>query len=396
MISELKSYWNYGNTYCAIEYTSIKGATKLFAITSIIKKNEFQDLSLLEATNFLELAAQLPRNQHAYLVVNSDQIITKETTPSKTQDETIAKAFPGLALEDFYYSILTTKDKSFVSLVRKVLVNELLIEANKNKINVLGIEVGFTSLNDLAPLIREEEIQINRYLLTTKDHQIISFQTNISEHSIEYGIENVTIPSAYLLTLSVLFRYVTTKVSSSNLLDTNKNLVKLYKEKNFFTKGMFLAVGIVLVAVIVNLFFFNKYNHAHQELKSIVLANTNKLNALELKTAEIDKKEKLTRSILNNQKSKSSYYINQINHRLPASILLTQLEFQPLLKSIRPNKQILYKKNELLISGDSFNKNDFSKWIQHLEVEPWVSNVTILAYGSENRKKDHFSISISL
>ncbi len=397
MINKVKSYWNYGNNYCSIELTTVSGDNKLHLVSAKKKKNEFTDFNFIEATSFSELAILLPKNQHCYLIINTDKVLIKEIPFIENDQKALAHAFPSLTSTDFYYEILKTKTKCFVAISRKEDIDFILKEAASQNLEILGFELGFSSLPCLIPLIDEDNIVTSSYEFNALEGEINAFSENKTQNRLSYSIDDIEVNSNFLLALSGIFNYLTPpNEQSSNFIEENNNLNTLQKQKNFFKKGMLLGIGILLISLLINFFLFNSYyKNLQTKQEEVQLLKTQKDRYLS-KSTIIESKERIVQNILNSSTSKSSFYINQIVAYKPSSILFSEIVFQPLQRTIKADKAIEYTLGEINISGESNDKNTFSNWIETLENFDWVKSVTVTNYGYSKKNESSFSVNISI
>lgn len=396
MFAKLQSYLNYGTAFCSVEVSFVSGGEKLFAVTAKKKNEEFVALEFIDSSSFSELAEGLSKGQHCFLTINTDKVLIKEVSFDPDNQKVLAKAFPSLSISDFFYEILKTKDKCFVAVTRKDYVMGILAEAEKQKMEILGFSLGFLNVSLLTPLLNEKEVITSRHKISTDSDSIVSFE-NFKGSSVDYLIDNIQIPSSYLIGLSGLFKYDPhSNLISSNSQEKNKNLIIAFKEKVFFRLGKFSAVGFLLVLLLINFFVFNGYFKEKQSLGERVQLLENQKQNFTSKAEKIQAKQQLADNILKSGSSKSSFFINRLVSGKPSTVLFNQTQYQPLLKSIRSNKKIAYTKKEIVIHGESSDKKSFSNWMEVLEKKDWITKVTVLAYGISKNNNSNFAIRISI
>ncbi len=397
MLSKLRSYWDYGNTFCGIELTTVEGKEKLYGVTAKKKQGEFTDLEYLQFPSLLEVGKNLPDHQHCFLVINSDRVLIKTVSFQESDPKTVSNAFPGLSLVDFYFEILKTPYGSLLAVCRKDYVQNIIKELEQQKIHVLGFHLGITSLQVLTSLFKEEKIIVPRYQIGIEENSIRDIVPHQNHSGTIYELEDIKVMSEFLLSLGLLSSYTGAGLDSSNNFgDENKHLFNQHQEKNFFKKGMFLGVGLLLVSLLVNTFFFNAYFKKEQQLNEELVFMETQQKGMESKMEEVNKKEKLVDHILNSGSSKSSYFINKIIALKPSTIGFSDIQYQPLNRSIRPDKQIEYSQNSIVVSGESKDKDEFSQWITDLGKLKWVEKVSVVNYGNVSKGVNSFSITIAL
>lgn len=394
MISALKSYWNYGTTISSVEITSVVGDEWLFGFAAKKRKGEFEDLDFIACDSLSQLVEKLGKNRPIYLMINTDKVLIKTLPHNSNVQNLVSQAFPGLSSTEFYYDVHHSGDRSYISICRKDDVLYILEQAEKEGLNIIGFQLGFSSIVKILPNLNDGRVVTSRHQFEISNGEIMSF-SSIKDPWEAYQIDDVTMGSEYLIALSGLFNYTDQKEDSfTNSSEKNQVLKKVYLEKNFFRKGLFIGIGILLLALITNLLFFTGYLKEYDRLNSEVELVSKQKESLTSKTSEVEGKERIVKNILSSGNSKSSFYINRIVDSRPASIVFSEILYQPLKKSIRPDKRIDYIKNEFLVSGASADKQAFSEWIEQLEERSWIENITVINYASSSSKIDDFSIKL--
>ncbi|WP_308990634.1 hypothetical protein QLS71_004040 [Mariniflexile litorale] len=150
----------------------------------------------------------------------------------------------------------------------------------------------------------------------------------------------------------------------------------------------------ILIGLLFNFFVFNYYFEAVHSLQQTSQINqTTKQKLLEL-NGSVNKSQKMVDDMLKSSSSKSSFYVNAVIQGLPNSILLTEVNYQPLLKRIKSGQSIETDHNTMLVSGESNHSESFSKWIADLEVIDWVEKVEILHYEDTSTLVSNFSLKL--
>ena len=151
-------------------------------------------------------------------------------------------------------------------------------------------------------------------------------------------------------------------------------------------------MGILLVNFLFFSFYFEK-TKTWNESSQINQAAKKKVIKLNETVSEL---QKMTDDMLKSSASKSAFYINTIVNSLPESILLSEINYQPLEKRIKKDKTILLQKNTIIVSGNSNDSQLYSQWISVLENVDWVSHIDVIDYSDLKRSTSHFSIKINM
>lgn len=396
MLDVLKSYWYYGNTYCAIECVAGETDIEYLGIRAKKDKQEFVKIEEFSFSSPAEIATFLSSNQHCQLIINTDQVLIKKTKLQERELDMISEAFPGISPQEFYINVYQSKTIGYVSVCRKEVINSILKEFENVKLEVLQVHLGFGSLSPLLSYFNNQELLTKRHVLTVKDSGVISFKEN--ENLAEtYTIEDTQIASTHLLALAILFQYGTIESDTKGALASeNTSRTTLQKQKNFFRKGVYVAIGVLALILMVNTFLYTSYFSKHQSLKENSFSSEKLKDNYKAALDQVERKEKMVTNILTTGTSKSSYYVNRLAASQPSTIQFSSIIYQPLKRGIQPKKKISYATNTLIVKGVSTDKSDFNNWIALLEAQDWITILTVQGYAQANSKNATFELLINL
>lgn len=399
MVSDLKKYWNYGNSYCAIEHSSKLSAGTVINITTAKKRDgEFEPSKMVSVNEIAELSHILPKNQHCFLTISDNQVIIKASNTSGTIKAKIAAAFPNIDFNEFYYEILETSDNTFIAICRQEYIHELLKNYEAQNLEIVGFSLGFFPLQQLASQISSNEILTTKYLLKKTGNDISSFEKRSGEEIVTtYEIADISISSDFIISLSGLFAYENNSfTTASNFANKNSNLKKTQKQKVFFRKGLKIGTGILFLALVINFFLFSNYYEEFSKLNNTYRAEIINAEKLQQQKERISLKEKKVSNILENKKSNSSYFLNRTIATKPVTIILREFTYQPLNRAIKQDEPIEPIKDKIIITGESSNKKEFSSWIRKLEKISWIDKVEITEFSYLSPGKSNFNLTLKL
>ena len=397
MTERLLTYLNYGNRFCGIEHTKQKGEGCIYATLLKQSKKELQEESYFESKSIQDISIKLPKNQHIVLVVNNDNVISK-TIESEQQNalKLVYKSFPNINLEDFYFEVLSQKNKHFIALCRKDYVNNLIDEYTKQKLWVIDLALGNNLVGSISSFLDETKIYTSNTKIELENGQIYQIEKSNTQ-SENYNINGLEISNNQLLSFSgALQTVLKNNATETNFIATKNSLLNDFKQVRFF--NTFLKIGglFILGLLLVNFFFFNHYFNKVNELKQVSEINQSTKNQIIELNETVSKKQKMVDDILKSNGSKSSFYSNSIIHSLPKTILLSEFNYQPLLKRIKSDKPIELDENNITISGTSIDSEAFSNWLSYLEHEDWIDKVVTIDYGATASSRSDFEIKIVL
>jgi hypothetical protein len=369
----------YGTQYSAIEHAEQDSYNYLRLAK---KKQELVVSARKKATSFQEFLPQLKGLKHVFLIVNDEQVLSKNIEGNEKDSLSVARtAFPNITLSDFYFQVYTTAYNSFISIARKEYVAEIIKSYENAGISVIDFSLGNLAIQNLTGVLSQSEIFSSNAQLFFKSNELqeikkLQVQTN------KYVINAITITSDEVLLLGGIVGYYTNTASSS----IRNNLQQVYKQKRFFDLGLKFSLGFLLTILFINFLLFSTYRNEISNLSfSLQLSETykNQLNSLQ---SNRDKKRELVKSISSNATSNLSEYIDEIAISAPSTTLLVGFNYQPIKSSIKRDKQIVFDKNSIIIKGTSKKNSSFSDWIAALQKKDWIEKATIIHYGNGKKK----------
>ncbi|MEM7086267.1 MAG: hypothetical protein AAF489_08805 [Bacteroidota bacterium] len=396
MKRRITSFWRYGTCYCSLEMTTLNGKDQLFGITSEKKKEEYAKLDYLQAESIGDMAKRLKKNQHLQLIVNTDQVLVKKVDAGLSLDKAVAKAFPSVSTANFYFELLDTGEVAYVAVCKKEYINGILETFRMAKLYVVAFRLGFGSLVNLMPVLKTEMVATSKHYFSLTRGQLFLDQPSDTFQS-SYQIDEFQVQKQFILPLASLLNYdVKQDEKQHNFGSVNRSLNTQYSEINFFRKTLITSTGILLVLLLTNFLFFSSYFSKHESLKVEASQLENKAHLYQANFEKVRLKERRVENIFSAGNSKSSLYLNRLVSSKPESVLFIEFQYQPLLKRIKTDKKIEYTEGQIIIGGESGDKELFSKWMEDLEQNEWISEVTILSYGLEGSSMDNFRILIQL
>jgi len=398
MIKKTRSYLQYGNRFCGIEHT-IKNEKEIIISTILIQsKKEIDIESYFEAQTVEEACQKIKKKQHVSLVINNDKVISKKIeSEQKAPLKLIQKAFPNININDFFYEVLSEENIHFVSLCRKSYVQEIIDAYKKLNIFIISVSMGNSSISVIKSFIDSNVVYTSNSKILIENDVITKIIKDNYFEDYNYNLNGLTISGTGLLSFSAaLNTLLKVNITKTNLDAIKTTLLSDFKQIRFFQQFLKFAGLFLLLGLLINFFMFNYYFNKVNELTQVSeINNSTKAKILKL-NASVSKKQKMVEDLLKSNGSKSSFYVNTITHSLPKSILLSEFNYQPLLKRVKSEKQIEINKNSITVFGVSNDSRIFSTWINQLEQQNWIEKVDIIAYGLSSSTTSEFKIKIIL
>lgn len=399
MKARISSYLEIGNTFLGVEYTFQNGKP-IFNVLELKKSNKkLEVLSKNCFDNLDNLANHIGKDNPVSLIINNTEVLIKKII-SNNQDDTkiLREAFPNLNKDEFYFEILKQNSTAFVSICRKDVVNNILEEYDKNRINVIDFFIGNLAVSKITSFFETtDSITTSNGLISLVDEKIHAIKTLIKPVDKTYNINGLVVSSKYLLAFSGALKLALNNTQlSSNFYEKRLKLKENFKHKRIFKLASRGIIVLLLTVLTINFLFYNHYFNEVNDLKSTSKITTALKEKMTELAAKVSKSKKKIEDVQRVRNSKASYYINDIIINLPKSLSLIELNYQPLKKKIQLEKPIENQLRILNISGQSLNSEKFSIWLTQLEKLKWVEVVDILNYKTVNNGKSNFVINIKI
>ncbi len=398
MVQKIVSYLQFGNHFCGIEHTTLKGEETIL-ISLLKKSNDKIELEQNFETSNIEAASKrLSKKQHAVLIINNNNVLSKSINSDINDSlKLVYKVFPNINLNEFYYEVLTQGKTHFISICRKDYVNKIIDAYKKSAISILNFSLGNIIISNVTQFISEETIVTSNSKVTLQNNYISTLEKTIPKNIVNYIINGLDASNKTIISIAgALQTILQTTSSHTNYDPVKQSFFNDYKQARFFSLffkfGLFFILGLLLI----NFLIFNHYFEKVKTLEQTSQINTaNKTTILKL-NEDVIKTKKLVDDVLKSNASKSSFYTNAIIQSLPNTILLTEFNFQPLLKRVKADQTIHYNDDSIFISGESSSSKVFSEWIAALEAKYWIKTIEIKDYGDTSKSKSIFTIKLNI
>lgn len=397
MSNTLSRNITYGRTYCAFEHTGSIDDEHILLLKAKQRKGELEPEDVIILENLTQLTQHRIGQQHAHLIINNYQVLFKTIPLSgiATEESVVNTAFPNIDLDAFYYEIIRMPAIAAIFICRKSYIHELIAEYKKHKIFITGWSLGVTTVVHLLPLLKDKTtVFSSHYQLTLENKELVNLQKEIQPPSplTTYQLEGLETKALHLTILSGVvhaFGHQEATVDT-NAINTQKSIRSDYLQHRFFGIGLPLAIGLLLCLFLGNFLLYNHYFQGVDSLSKIAESNSLQKQRLVRKDSIVSQKQKVFEDVIESASSASSYYIDEIIHLMPETILLDKLAYHPVLRKVRKNKPILLEEGILLVAGNATSNDSLSDWITVLEQLDFVDEVAI------QKTEKEFELELSL
>lgn len=327
------------------------------------------------------------QNIPIHLTLSQRGIIHKQV--QHLENNPLQQVLPNANDNDFYYQILAPIN--LISVVRLEAITEILKAFEQEKYYVLNISLGDFGIYHLLPFIQEtNNIQTATHLFNFENIGNY-FQLNDFK-KIENTEENITITlgeaqqdSRLLGAFAAAFDGLMLQTTQPQSLDFLENTTIEFIQKQLFKIGGTIVLTVFFIALLLNFLLFTNYTDKNQVLQLQVNLQQSTLQQLDSLKKEVATKQDFLKNNTINQRSKISYYADEIARTLPNDIQLTTLNIFPKQKEKRSEENTLPRFNqEIIIKGKTQESLSFNDWKKELEGLEWVKTVQIIGFGEEN------------
>jgi len=380
----------YGSVFSAVEFAS-NNSFNLLSLKK--KKNELEILQKEHFDDFTSLIFALKGKKHLFLILNNEQVLTKEVHVTHIAKESVVKtAFPNISLNDFHFEVFDNGFSSIVAICRKEAVEEAVRDLQEKGVSVVQISLGSTSFQRLLPFLNDHKFHTSRGVFEVKDHKVVEWKKG-EEVAKAYEVNGLTVDSNQLLTLGGVISYCN-GVDKSIDEDYQQALFKEYQQKRTFQLGIRFGLGSLLLILLINFFVFSSYRGQVSRLTTELSMNEVYRKQLLSLDNLVIKKKRLVESMSAVSNSKVMWYFEEVAKSVPNTISLDNLEYQPVNRSIKKDKAIILRTNEMNVKGIAKNDSDFTNWVNQLERRDWIQKVSIIDIGGENSRYTAFEFVI--
>ncbi len=387
-----------GSLYHAVEIIRSGAEEQLFFTSIQKKKNALDIVEKCDDLSLETLSEKVKKNTPLFVIINTPDVLTKLIPSVKGDDLAVLNsAFPNIKTADIYYEWVACGKNNLVSVCRREHADAILKKMRDMNISVAGFSLGISRITPILSLIASEAVVLPSTRLTLHNNAIETIEKEEEYVPETYDIDSLLIEGGYLSGFSaVLSAIMKNRLTRSNFGELNTTLLSDVHNTRFFSFFLKFGLGILLGLLLANFFFFNHYYTKGEALQeTVAIKSADKDQMLELRT-RLEEKQKRIDAILASSSSKSTFYMDKIAAVLPASVLLKEMEYQPLEKQINLEKKILVRYNAIKISGASKDNTAFSDWLERMETWNWTTAVKIQDYHHNTVSVAAFTIWINI
>ena len=349
-----------------------------YTALKLFKNKKALRISKSTTDNSFEAIVKTVQGQkHLVLIINNEEVLSKTIARTSAAPISMVKnTFPTIKTNDFYYQIHSTEVSSFIAIVRKKVVDQLIEKYRKEGIAVVDFLIGNLAIPHIQEFISHETLYTSNARIKFEAHQIVGIQKEVVLNEY-YTINNLTVSNHEVLALGGIIAYYFK--NSSELM--KPTLATNYIQKQYFNWGVRAGLGVVMGILLINVLFFSTYSKQVEKLSGELQISETYKNQLHSLQNKVLQKKRLVQRVNASAKRHTSAYFDEIGLTTPNNVLLSQIWYQPITGKLKDNQQLITKNNHIIITGIAKEDQAFAEWIAVLEKKSWISEVRIKSYG---------------
>ena len=350
-----------------------------YAIIKLVKKEAtlIDSGSCIEDIN--ELSNKLPKGLPVWIALTGRGIIARKLE-AETDKHLLQQLLPNARKEDFYLSqYRNTTGSWFATAIRKNQADEVLNQLKEEGFPVLGMSVGCMDVTvvTLSGIYTNDEVVCASTKIIFSNSEPTDIETVQKPGDTSYSVDNYNLDSKTILPFALALGYFTRQTTSVNENLTLNQDEYIFRLANKY--GLFGALGIVFLLLLINFVAFSGYNSKNNELTEKLTVYQTMFSQRDSLQKEIFLKNKLIEESGLTQQSMFSFYADQLASTVPSGITLSELTINPLTEKIKKGNPIHFIQH-IYLSGACTNSIVLNDWISSIEMLDWAKDVELINY----------------
>jgi hypothetical protein len=339
---------------------------------------------IIEITTIDELVRHIPKNTPVVICIDGKSLIHK-FIQEEVGDNGLNFVLPSANGDDFYVQASAINDGTYISVIRREVVSDVLEKFSRVKVIPALIYFG-PFVNSYTTFLYSEGVKLKTEFwdIAASTERVHYTPISNTDPSFVYmngeSIRSFCLP-VYSLSVAYLADIEIPEIGISRALKED------FQFKRAVWLGGWFFLSLVFAILLINFFFFSNYNDKFQNINNLIQQNQSLLNRNdELKVQYTQKRRFIERSgIL--ETSRFSFYSDRIARIVPDSLQLTSVRIAPVSDKIRSDKPIVFDDKIIIVSGKCSNSRYFNSWKDDLKKESWVETILINQFGQEASNK---------
>jgi Tfp pilus assembly protein PilN len=346
---------------------------------------------------------KIPADLPVSVSITGKNVLTKKT--AKVEDmgpDKLLRLFPNIKPEQFYIQNFISGEFSFISIIRKEVLDEILLSFNKSDLNTLLLNLGpFATSHILGQLnVYGKAIRFDGHIINLSEKNVwenYKYEASAkSEFPLKIDIESIA--EQYIVAYAAAFQLALYNKLNAVVVpvDSVYNKLSDFEQKQKFNFRLAVILGSFFVLLLLNFLLFSYYSSKNDLLLGQVSQSTASVESVRVAENNIANNEKLLKELGWYKGVRHAWLADQLGQSIPAGINLTEISINPL-NTVESNRlrQEVYKTGTIHISGEANDLTSMNEWMYALKAKTWPRGVNLDSFApSPENSKQHFAITI--
>lgn len=376
-----------------------------YSLTELCRQGKEIDFNfLLVGCNSIDdVISYIPPESAVGIIISGKGIIYRQinTNDIPIKAKLLNHILPDADINDFYLQlnkINSENNSSIISIARKSVINSFIkIFGKKNFI--VGLSIGPFIFNSIIPLLENHcsTIKYKNTEININENSIIGFQLTENIENKILKIDNKEFSSELLPSLSLGFSILMKELCNYAEIPEVHNYISENRYRHSCIKIIRYTIPIIFFILMVSYILFDHYYNKVNTLNTEIQESELLINQIEsLQATYISKNKFLQQSGLLGQ-TQISYYLDLIAQEIPETIVLSEINVNPIEKNDSFKEKIIFKRNKIELIGSSIDSYIFNSWIKKLKDINSFKDINIIQYEyKEKENKADFTITINI
>lgn len=306
-------------------------------------------------------------------------ILHKKTRIFEESDY-IGQVFPGISINQFCIQEYRSGfGEIFLSVCRSDQLELILSDFQKSGVFIVNVLLGPFSLESIEI---ENGFYSGRNSITFTEGRVTGIErSNEEPQSLTFSQSVLMGDSviAYSNAVSYFNAISNIKISGIEINSLKKN----YIFEKSFRLGTAVSLLLIFVILAINFYYFNFFKKQQEELDFKLKYSSELSRKLENLGAEYQLKEQLIKKSGILDKTRVSFYLDQLLQIMPNNIKLRSINYQPIGHKVKENEEIGYETKIITILGVAESGVAVNNWLRSITSLSWVIANSLEKYSQE-------------
>ena len=326
------------------------------------------------------------------LLIDGKGVLNKEINLRNEADLEWQK---NIDYNSIYFTSVLGLNSSFISFIRKNIVDESIAKFKSKNIQIIDIYIGAFLTALLQNSINKNVVNSNDLELQFEANKLIGFKKNEVKESTNFTLGNEPISNEYLPQYGALIHFLIKPIEVTKTQNETLNIEEIIYKKAFNLFGISMLVGFFSM-LFLSYILIQYYGSKNADLN----ADNQDFNKSYQLILDLEKQKESKLTILQESGLLSSKYLSfygfEIVKSTPIAINLNQINIRPLEAEIKINKKVVFDANTILVNGSTSNEISIDNWLLDLKKMNWVNKLEIISLRKDKNNESQFIIKITL